>query len=91
MTLDAGSETLASSVSRHIRYSLVGEKDRISALECFQAIALAVRGRLVAGLLDGEREARKEDQMHVCYLSAEHLLDRLLRQNLVCTGLLEDA
>jgi len=61
----------------------------LSQQERFRAVALAVRDRLVDGMLATEERYRRADPKRVHYLSIEFLLGQSLQTNLVNLGILE--
>src|SRR5262245_28467672 len=75
-------------VLRHVTYSLGTTPDQLSPREAFQALALAVRDRMVEGLLATERRYQQADAKRLYYLSLEFLIGRSLTNNLINLGLL---
>jgi starch phosphorylase len=82
---------LADQVTHHVRYSLGRTLAECAPADTFQAFALALRERLIDGLLETERRYRAADAKRVYYLSAEYLIGQSLRSNLVNLGLLDAA
>ena len=76
-------------IDRHARYSLGKAARDISARDLFQAVALAVRGRLVDGMLETEHRYEQLDSKRLYYLSIEFLIGRSLRNNLTNLGILD--
>jgi glycogen phosphorylase len=76
-------------IARHARYSLGKAALEISARDLFQAIALAVRDRLVDGMLETENRYERLDSKRLYYLSIEFLIGRSLRNNLSNLGILD--
>jgi starch phosphorylase len=87
----ADSAPLTQDVQRHITYSLGATVEELSPREKFQAVALAVRDRLVDRLLETERRYQRADAKRLYYLSMEFLIGRSLNNNLINLGLLDDA
>jgi starch phosphorylase len=80
-------ETLRDAIERHARYSLGSNWKDLSDYDMFMAIALAVRDRLIDGLLETERRYEQADPKRLYYLSMEFLVGRALRNNLNNLGL----
>jgi starch phosphorylase len=80
---------LQGAIARHVRYSLGKVAQDISARELFQAVALAVRDRLVDGMLETEYRYEQLDSKRLYYLSIEFLIGRSLRNNLTNLGILD--
>ncbi|HYA17950.1 MAG TPA: glycogen/starch/alpha-glucan phosphorylase [Bryobacteraceae bacterium] len=86
-------ETVASleaAIRRHARYSLGRQWGDLGARDRFNAVALAVRDRLVDGLLETEDRLRRSGAKRLYYLSIEFLIGRSLRNNLNNLGLHEE-
>src|SRR5207244_2507259 len=82
-------DRLKDAILRHITYSLVTTPAELSPREAFQAVALAVRDRLVEGRLQTQQRYRRADPKRLYYLSVEFLIGRSLANNLVNLGLWE--
>ena len=80
---------LRDAISRHARYSLGKAAQDISARDLFQAVALAVRDRLVDGMLETEYRYEQLDPKRLYYLSIEFLIGRSLRNNLANLEILD--
>lgn len=80
---------LQDAIGRHLRYSLGRAGQEISARDLFQAVALAVRDRLLEGMLETERRHEQLDSKRLYYLSIEFLIGRSLRNNLANLGILD--
>jgi glycogen phosphorylase len=80
---------LQDAIGRHLRYSLGRAGQENSARDLFQAVALAVRDRLVDGMLETERRYEQLDSKRLYYLSIEFLIGRSLRNNLANLGILD--
>ena len=80
---------LQDAIGRHARYSLCKAAQDISARDLFQAVALAVRDRLVDGMLETEHRYEQLDSKRLYYLSIEFLIGRSLRNNLTNLGILD--
>ncbi len=75
------------SIRRHIRYSLGREWKHLAGREIFNAVALAVRDRLVDHLFETETRYREADAKRLYYLSMEYLIGRSLGNNLTNLGI----
>src|SRR5215831_8093553 len=84
-----GSETLRDSILRHVRYALARPSGSPTPRELFKPLSLAIRDRLIEGLLKTEQRYREHDAKRLYYLSLEFLMGRWLSDNL-CNLRLED-
>lgn len=76
-------------ICRHARYSLGKNCKELAASDLLRCTALAVRDRMMEGMLATEARYRQEDAKRLYYLSMEFLIGRSLGNNLVNLGLLE--
>ncbi|HLV79901.1 MAG TPA: glycogen/starch/alpha-glucan phosphorylase, partial [Chthonomonadaceae bacterium] len=74
---------------RQARYALGKDCQDLTASDLFRCTALAVRDRMVEGMLATETRYRQADAKRLYYLSMEFLIGRSLGNNLVNLGLLE--
>ena len=74
----------------HLEYSLGKDKYSASRNDIFNALALAVRDRLVERWLDTQQAYYNSDNKRVYYISIEFLPGRALKNSLINLGLLED-
>ena len=88
MTGDAG--TLQESILYHLRYSLGRERQSQSLHDMALATSLAVRDRLIDGMLETEQRYQKKDVKRLYYMSIEFLIGRSLGNNIYNLGLLEN-
>jgi starch phosphorylase len=77
------------SIERHARYSLGLPWNSLSPRQVFECVSLAVRDLLIDRRLETELRFRRADAKHLYYLSIEYLLGRLLTNNLINLGLLD--
>src|ERR1043166_3703758 len=75
---------------RHVTYGLGETVEGLSPREAFRAVALVVRDRMVGKQLSTEHVYRHRHAKRLYYLSLEFLIGRLLVNNLMNLGLLED-
>src|SRR5262245_6100450 len=80
---------LQESIRHHVRYSLGKEWHHLSGKDLFVALALAVRDRLVDGMLATEARYQRTKAKRLYYLSIEFLMGRSLSNNLSNLGLFE--
>lgn len=80
---------LQDSIRHHVRYSLGKEWHQLSGHDLFKAVALAVRDRLVDGMLATEARYQQAQAKRLYYLSIEFLMGRSLGNNLHNLGLFE--
>jgi len=78
---------LRQDIIRHARYAVGKAQDDLTATDYFKAVALAVRDKLVDGLLQTEERYHNADAKRVYYLSMEFLMGRSLRNNLTNLGI----
>jgi starch phosphorylase len=85
--------SLKEGLRQHLRYSLGRDPgyERASPAEVYRALALAVRDRMVDGILATERRYREADCKRIYYLSMEFLIGRSLLNNLANLGLIDEA
>jgi glycogen phosphorylase len=78
---------LQESINYHIRYSLGKERHNLLPRDMFQAVALAVRDRLMDKMLKTEQRYERADAKRLYYLSIEFLMGRSLGNNLHNLGI----
>jgi glycogen phosphorylase len=74
---------LTTSILRHLKYSLGKDVAKATQRDYFEPLCMAVRDRLVAGMIGTERRYVREDRKRVYYLSLEFLIGRSLGNNLM--------
>ncbi len=81
-------EELREAISRHVRYTLGrSEKGPLTPGDLLMPVSLAVRDRLIDGLMDTEERFERADSKRMYYLSMEFLMGRWLGDNLYNLGL----
>ena len=80
---------LQESIQRHARYSLGKKWSDLSARGRFNAVALAVRDRMVDQMLETEERYRQSDSKRLYYISIEFLIGQSLGNNLYNLGIRE--
>src|SRR5215475_598828 len=75
----------------HLRYSRGKNPENATTYDRFNALALTVRDRLANRWVHTQRAYYQKDVKRAYYLSAEYLLGRVLENNLLNLGLLEEA
>ena len=83
--------TLERAVIDHLRYTRMKDLDSATRLDVYNAVAHAVRDRLVERWIETQRAYARENAKRVYYLSAEFLMGRALANNLISLGLYEQA
>jgi starch phosphorylase len=78
---------LEQAIRQHVVYTLGTQLGTLAPRQRFQAVALAVRDRLIDQLLATERRYHDADVKRLYYLSLEFLIGRSLDNNLVNLGL----
>jgi len=81
--------TIAERITHYLRYTRAVAPAAASAADVLAAVQLAVRETLIDRLTATQSAWRQRRAKTVCYLSMEHLIGPLLRNNLLATGLLE--
>lgn len=84
-----GLRDFQNSVRHHIRYSGGKAWDQASKGDLYQAVALAVRDRLIDGMLETDERYKKQDAKRLYYLSLEFLMGRALGNNLYNLGIFD--
>ena len=77
------------SIRYHVTYSLGKPWSQADEKDVFTALSLAVREKLIDGMLETEARYRKAAAKRVYYLSMEFLMGRALGNNLLNLGILE--
>jgi glycogen phosphorylase len=80
---------LQESIERHARYSLGRNWRDLSTRDRFNAVALAVRDRMVDRMLETEERYRQSDSKRLYYISIEFLIGQSLGTNLDNLGIRE--
>jgi starch phosphorylase len=88
-TLGMNKTALHKSLQHHLTYSLAKPWQESTSRDLYQAVALALRDRLVERLLETERRFAAGDVKRIYYLSIEFLIGRSLSNNLYNMGLYE--
>jgi starch phosphorylase len=78
---------LQKAIKRHARYTVAKELEDVTVRDMFLTSAMAVRDRLIEGLLETERRYAASDAKRLYYLSMEFLMGRSLGNNLYNLGL----
>jgi starch phosphorylase len=73
---------LQKAIRRHARYTVAKEVEDLTVRDMFLTSAMAVRDRLVDGMLETERRYAASDSKRLYYLSMEFLMGRSLTNNL---------
>jgi starch phosphorylase len=84
-------DTLRRAVLDHLYYTCIKDMHSATFGDVYQAVAHAVRDRLVRRWIQTQRTYNERDVKRVYYLSAEFLMGRALGNNLVSLGLYEMA
>ena len=77
------------SVRHYVRYSGGKAWDQASKGDLCQAVALAVRDRLIDGMLETDERYKRQDAKRLYYLSLEFLMGRALGNNLYNLGIFD--
>ena len=84
-------ELLKRAVIEHLRYSFAKNERTASFDDVYLACSLAIRDRLIHRWMKTMKRYYQEDAKRVYYLSAEYLLGRSMRNNLINLGLEDTA
>jgi starch phosphorylase len=82
-------ESLIRSFFFHLTCTLAKDQYVATDQDKYQALALAVRDRLVGRWIQTQQTYHKENSKRICYLSLEFLIGRAMGNNVICL-LLED-
>jgi starch phosphorylase len=83
------SGNIAAAIEHHLRYSLGRRMQSATPYEMFRALALAIRPRIVDGLIATADRYERHDVKRLYYLSMEFLIGQSLRNNLMNLGILD--
>ena len=89
-SLKTDPSSLKDSILQHIRYSLGKQWQNLSRHDLYMAVSLAVRDRLVDGMLETEERYQKQGSKRLFYFSMEFLMGQSLSNNLYNMNILED-
>jgi starch phosphorylase len=89
MSSTNGIRDFQNSMRHHIKYSQGKAWDQASKDDLYQAVALAVRDRLIDGMLETDQRYKNEDAKRLYYLSMEFLMGRTLGNNLYNLGIFD--
>ena len=84
-------DCLVRAVVDHLRYSFAKNSKTASMDDIYLAMSLAIRDRLIHRWMKTNKRYYQEDAKRVYYLSAEYLLGRSMRNNLMNMGLYDTA
>lgn len=82
-------QALRASVRYHMKYSMALEWKKATNYDLFMAMSLAIRERMIDGMLLTEKRYQKQNVKRLYYLSMEFLIGQLLRHNLHNLGIYE--
>lgn len=88
--VDHGLSSLESEIQRHLNYTLGHHDDDVAPNYLYQALAIAVRDRLVSNWKETHARIDRSGQKRVYYLSLEFLVGRSLTNAALNLGLEED-
>ncbi|MEP3479907.1 MAG: glycogen/starch/alpha-glucan phosphorylase [Fuerstiella sp.] len=88
--VDHGLSNLESEIQRHLNYTLGHHDDDVAPNYLYQALAIAVRDRLVSNWKETHARIERSGQKRVYYLSLEFLVGRSLTNAALNLGLEKD-
>lgn len=80
-------DSLQNSFVNHLEYSLAKDEYSATDLDCYKALALTVRDRLIERWIDTQQAYYKHKAKRIYYLSMEYLIGRTLGNSLINLGL----
>jgi glycogen phosphorylase len=78
----SSADELWQAILKHIRYTLGQSRVDLSPRAILRPLALAIRDRLIDGMLETEERYRATGSKRLYYLSMEFLMGRVLSDNL---------
>ncbi|MCB1228675.1 MAG: glycogen/starch/alpha-glucan phosphorylase [Verrucomicrobiae bacterium] len=88
--LDSSVESLKRDIRNHLAHTLAVDPNMAAPYEWWSAVCLMTRDRIMERSCQTRRVHRSEQVKRLYYLSLEYLIGRLLENNLVSLGLLEN-
>ncbi len=82
-------ESLREDFDWHLRYTIAKSKANATELDCYTALALSVRDRLVERWMVTQDNYHRQGVKRIAYLSLEFLMGRLLGNNVINLGMEE--
>ncbi|MBN2533164.1 MAG: glycogen/starch/alpha-glucan phosphorylase [Spirochaetales bacterium] len=76
-------ESIQKSFVNHLEYSLAKDEYSATELDCYKALALTVRDRLIERWIETQQAYYKHNAKRIYYLSMEYLIGRTLGNSLI--------
>ncbi len=89
--LDCSPEGFKKSIINHLRYSLAHDPETATPIDWWLAMCLSARDRILERSSVNREQHRNKNVRRVYYLSLEYLMGRMLENNLVNLGMLDEA
>jgi starch phosphorylase len=80
-------DSIQKSFVNHLEYSLAKDEYSATKLDCYKALALTVRDRLIERWIETQQTYYRKDAKRIYYLSMEYLIGRTLGNSLINLGL----
>ncbi|MBB65101.1 MAG: glycogen phosphorylase [Waddliaceae bacterium] len=89
--VDNGVDALRDAFTHHMHYTLAKDKYTATRRDCYHALVMAVRDRLVSRWMETQQQYYNTDSKRVYYLSLEFLVGRTLGNSLINLGIYKQA
>ena len=83
-------EALKASIVYHLQHTLAQSPDTATTHDWWVSVSLAVRDRILEGMIRTQKCYTRQNVRRVYYLSLEYLMGRLLTNNMINAGILEE-
>jgi starch phosphorylase len=77
-------DSLIRSFNFHLHFTLAKDQYSATRQDCYHALALSVRDRLVGRWISTQQTYHRNNVKRICYLSLEYLIGRAMGNNVIC-------